>query len=58
MNYSIKLHNKVSKFLKKCPLHVRARFVEKVEIMKINPFDTRCDIVKLENTDNDFRLRI
>ncbi len=57
-NYSIKLHKRVSKFLKKCPQHIKIRFVEKIELMKKNPFDSRCDIVKLENTDTDFRLRI
>jgi mRNA interferase RelE/StbE len=58
MRYKVVLHKHVIKTLEKAPLHLKRRFVEKIEIMKENPFDTRCDILKLQNTDNDYRLRI
>lgn len=37
---------------------IALRFFEKVEIMKINPFDSRIDYKKLQNAENRYRLRI
>jgi len=58
MRYEVILHKTVLKILKKSPYHLKVRFIEKVDIMKENPFDPRCDVLKLKNTENDYRLRI
>ncbi|HMT01564.1 MAG TPA: type II toxin-antitoxin system RelE/ParE family toxin [Candidatus Absconditabacterales bacterium] len=57
MNYTIELSKDVKKILKKCDRHIVIHFFEKIKIMSINPFDSRLDIKKLQNSD-DYRLRV
>lgn len=56
--YTIELSKKVYKFLKKSPKYIRDAFIQKIEVIKVNPFDVSLDVVKLENTNSDYRLRI
>lgn len=58
MTYTIKVSKSVQKFLKKAPPHIKSRFLEKAGYMKKDPFDPRCDIIKLINTESDWRLRV
>jgi len=56
--YKIKISKDVARLLKKCPQYISQKFREKTTYMKRDVFDPRCDIVKLINTDNDWRLRV
>jgi mRNA interferase RelE/StbE len=53
--YTIIPHKRVVKFLQRHPDLAR-QFVEKAEIMQIDPFDNRLDIKQLEK--DFYRLRI
>jgi mRNA interferase RelE/StbE len=55
--YNIRLDKSVSKFLFSHP-EVWDRFSDKVEIMKLDPFDSRLDITKLKPPHKWYRLRI
>lgn len=57
VKYQINTHKRVEKFLSYHP-DIAKRFVEKLRIMTIDPFDKFLDIKLLENTDWDYRLRI
>ena len=59
MNYSIKLHNSVAKFLKKCNNKFFRRISDDFDKLIENPYNHKeLDITKLKGSDDDYRLRI
>ncbi len=59
MNYKIKFHKKVFKFLEKCDIKIAHKFYIAIQELERSPFENSLDIVKLsgEGT-NSYRLRI
>lgn len=55
--YNILTHKKVDKLLQ-ANNEIAQRFIQKLSIIEIDPFDKSLDVKKLENTSQKYRLRI
>lgn len=59
MNYRLKLHKSVSNFLENAPNKVRYRIINKLDLLKENPFHhASLDIKPMQGFDRTYRLRI
>ena len=59
MNYRLKLHKSVTKFLKASPVKVRQRIIEKIELLQENPINhPQLDIRAMHGLPGTYRLRI
>ncbi len=59
MNYSLKFHKRINKFLEKCDKNIAKSFVIASKIIQSNPYKNNLDIKKLQwEWDWKYRLRI
>lgn len=59
MNFQIRYHKKVYKFLEKCDKTVAQRFLHATEILQEDPYTNTLDIKRLQGKEKgSFRIRI